>query len=41
MTKEAEYYHDEADGVHSGICRACKKYSNSVSNDSGYCGECD
>lgn len=32
---------DEADGRHSGVCRGCHKFSNSVSNDNGYCGNCD
>ena len=30
---------DPALGRHSGICRACGNYSNSVSNDDGY-GSC-
>lgn len=32
---------DEADGTHSGVCRACKKWNNCVSNDNGYCQDCD
>jgi len=32
---------DPAQHVYSGICRACKKFSHTVSGDSGYCGDCD
>ena len=31
--------YDEANMRFSGICRGCKKYSNSVSGDDGY-GSC-
>ena len=26
---------------HSGICRACKEHKGDLSNDSGYCMDCD
>tara|TARA_Y100001949_G_C15973222_1_gene324888 strand:- start:781 stop:906 length:126 start_codon:yes stop_codon:yes gene_type:complete len=32
---------DESQGVHSGICRACKKFAYDLSNDDGYCGDCN
>ncbi len=33
--------YDEAYGRHTGICRACKKMSFNISNDDGYCGDCN
>jgi len=32
---------DIAHGTHSGICRACKKWGHDLSNDDGYCGDCN
>jgi hypothetical protein len=32
---------DEAHGTHSGICRACGNHGNDLSNDDGYCGDCN
>ena len=32
---------DPALGRHSGICRACKEHKGDLSNDSGYCMDCD
>lgn len=38
---EGEDYHDEARGVHSGWCRGCKKIKHTLSNDDGWCGDCN
>jgi hypothetical protein len=32
---------DESQGRHSGICRACNKHKFDLSNDDGYCGDCN
>ena len=38
-TNDPDY--DEARGRHTGICRACKQRSFDISNDDGYCGDCN
>ena len=32
---------DIAHGVHSGICRGCGNYAHNLSNDDGWCGDCN
>ena len=32
---------DEAHGRHSGVCRGCGKWSHDLSNDDGWCGDCN
>lgn len=32
---------DNSDGTHTGFCRACGLINNCISNDSGYCQDCD
>ncbi len=39
--EEDTIIYDESTGRHRGICRACKNYSNDLSNDDGYCGDCN
>ena len=33
--------YDESMGRHTGICRGCGHHSNDLSNDDGYCGDCN
>ena len=39
--KEDQEDYDEAQGVHSGVCRGCGKYAHNLSNDDGWCGDCN
>ena len=39
--QEEEDYYDEARGVHSGWCRGCQKIKHTLSNDDGWCGDCN
>ena len=32
---------EEAHGTHSGVCRGCGKYAHNLSNDDGWCGDCN
>ena len=32
---------DISQGVHSGICRGCGQHKNDLSNDDGWCGDCN
>ena len=32
---------DEAHGRHSGICRGCGNFSTQLSNDDGWCSDCN
>ena len=32
---------DIAHGTHSGKCRACGFWAHDLSNDDGYCGDCN
>ena len=33
--------YDESQGTHSGWCRGCKKMKHNLSNDDGWCGDCN
>ncbi len=33
--------YDETRGVHAGWCRGCKQEKWDLSNDDGYCGDCN
>jgi len=47
MVEEGECDHDNdictdiSHGVHSGICRGCGNYAHNLSNDDGWCGDCN
>jgi hypothetical protein len=47
MTEEGEWDHDngictdEAHGRHSGVCRGCGNFSTQLSNDDGWCSDCN
>ena len=32
---------DDAHGTHSGVCRGCGNYAHNLSNDDGWCGDCN
>ncbi len=32
---------DESEGIHYGRCRGCGFYAHTLSNDDGYCGDCN
>lgn len=32
---------DESQGRHAGICRSCDEHKPDLSNDDGYCGDCN
>tara|TARA_R110002012_G_scaffold109947_4_gene254218 strand:+ start:266 stop:388 length:123 start_codon:yes stop_codon:yes gene_type:complete len=40
MEMKADDY-DETRGVHAGWCRGCKQEKWDLSNDDGYCGDCN
>ena len=37
----ADGEHDDSEGVHYGLCRGCGFYAHTLSNDDGYCGDCN
>ena len=38
-TDDPDY--DESQGTHSGRCRGCGFYKHTLSNDDGWCGDCN
>ena len=32
---------EESQGTHAGWCRGCKKMKYNLSNDDGWCGDCN
>jgi hypothetical protein len=38
---ENEEDYDPSQGRHSGYCRGCESHQPDVSNDDGYCGDCN
>ena len=38
---ESDEEWDISMGRHSGVCRGCKKMKWDLSNDDGYCGDCN
>lgn len=41
MINESDEEWDESMGRHSGYCRGCKQMQPDLSNDDGYCGDCN
>ena len=35
------YDQDPSYQRHSGMCRGCNKFKHHISNDDGYCGDCN
>jgi hypothetical protein len=31
----------DSQGTHCGVCRGCKKFKTDLSNDDGWCGDCN
>ncbi len=41
MSNSVNAQNDESEGMHYGECRGCGFYSHTLSNDDGYCGDCN
>lgn len=40
-SQEDEEDYDQSQGRHSGFCRGCNQHQPDLSNDDGYCGNCN